>query len=85
MLAPAANPALKAQFVIAATPDLYRHGVFQGGALRESLMVNWLEGQGSSDRLEDLKAHRLLDPWWDSVRPITSVESVEVPVLHLGG
>lgn len=85
VLAPGATLALKAQMVFVATPDLYRDGVFQRGAMRESLIVNWLAGQDASERLEDFKTHRLLDPWWESVRPITAVDSVEVPVLHLGG
>ncbi len=85
LMAPGAPGVLKCMIPAVATPDLYHHAMFQGGALREALVVNWLEGQGSLGMLDGILSHRLLGPWWDPVRVLEASGSVEVPALHLGG
>ena len=85
MLAPDANPVLECAIPIVASADLYHGVMFQGGALRESLVVNWLSGQGSLERLDQVLAHRLWSDFWSPVDSLTPAGRVEVPALHLGG
>ena len=42
---PGASAALKCQVPVVATADFYHHAAYQGGALREALVYNWLDGQ----------------------------------------
>ncbi len=85
LMAPGAPGVLRCMVPVVATPDLYHHTMFQGGALRESLVVNWLEGQGSLGFLDQALAHRLFSPWWDPVVVLDRSDRVEVPALHMGG
>ena len=84
-MAPGAVPELEAMIPAVATPDLYHHGVYQGGALRWGLLYEWLEGQDALPFLEEVKAHRLADWWWDEVAVLPHAEEVRVPAFHLGG
>ncbi len=84
-LAPGADPAYTCVYPVVATPDLYRHVMLQGGALRESLIVNWLAGQGSLHFLDEVRQHRLWDSWWEEVDPLADVRSVRTAGLHVGG
>ncbi len=85
MLAPDANPVLECAIPIVASADLYHGVMFQGGALRESLVVNWLSGQGSLERLDEVLAHRLWSGFWSTVDSLTPADRVAVPALHIGG
>ena len=85
MLAPGANPVLKCEIPMVASADLYHGAMFQGGALRESLVVNWLSGQGSLDRLDEVLTHRLWSDFWSPVDSLTPADRVTVPALHMGG
>lgn len=68
-----------------ATGDLYHHLLFQGGCLRESLVVNWLTGQGSLDHLEEALQHRQRDRWWEAGELLAEPALVTAPGLHVGG
>jgi len=78
LAAPNAPTPLRCQDPLVATTDLYHHGFYQGGALREALIVNWLEGQGSAGFLTEALLHRLLSDWW---RPVHVAE--EAPMVHV--
>jgi predicted acyl esterase len=67
------------------SPDRYHHTVFQGGALRYELVFTWLQSQGLLHLFDELKLHRLLDSWWDDQAWISSPETIQVPILHIGG
>jgi predicted acyl esterase len=84
MLAPGADPRLVCQMPIVATPDLYAHAAFPGGAFREALLVNWLAGQGSLDALDEFLAHRLRDAWWEPL-DASRAGQVRSAGLHMGG
>ena len=84
-MAPGAPPILQAQVVAVATADQYHHAMLQGGALRDALVRNWLDGQGSLSFLDLVLDHRLWDAWWADVTPVLDAESVDVPTLHMGG
>ena len=82
-----ANPDfLSCQYIQVATPDLYKHGVQQGGQFRYSLVAWWLEGQGSTYILEDYFAHEnySLD-YWGNVSLEGKWDQVNVPAIHIGG
>ena len=65
--APGADSALRSIAPVVATPDLYHHAFLQGGAIREALAVNWLNGQGSGFFYDEVLQHRVKDAWWDAV------------------
>jgi len=83
--APGADPALRSIAPVVATPDLYHHAFLQGGAIREVLATNWLDGQGSQHFLDEVLQHRLKDAWWDPVEVLADVSSVHAAGLHVGG
>jgi uncharacterized protein len=84
-LAPGAAPQLVTMGVAVATPDFYHHAAFQGGALRDALVVHWLEGQGSGFFIDELKAHRRWDDWWEETAVAPHLGDVTASVLHIGG
>jgi predicted acyl esterase len=82
-----ANPDfLAAQYIQVATPNLYEHGVQQGGQLRWSLVPRWLEGQNSLHMLDEYLAHEnyTLD-YWGNVSLEDKWQNVNVPAIHIGG
>jgi uncharacterized protein len=85
LLAPGADPALRSIAPAIATPDLYHHAFLQGGAIREELVVNWLESQGSSAFYDEVRHHRLEGAWWDPVEVLDHAGSVHAAGLHIGG
>jgi hypothetical protein len=84
-LAPGAPAALKASVPVVATPDFYHHAAVQGGALREALTYNWLEGQGSLDFWQLIRQHRLYDAFWRQVEVLPRAADVRAAGLHVGG
>jgi predicted acyl esterase len=84
-MAPGANSALRCQLVAVATPSPRDHAFLQGGVLRSALVENWLEGQGSLDFLDELKAHRLADDWWLEMDFLADPSTIDTAVLHFGG
>lgn len=84
-LAPNAPGQLVCQMPLVATPDFYHHAAFQGGALREALVHNWLAGQGNLAAYEEIRSHRLWDPWWEEVAILPQAAAIHAPALHVGG
>lgn len=83
--APGADSALRSIAPVVATPDLYHHAFLQGGAIREALAVNWLDGQGSGFFYEEVLQHRVKDAWWDALEVLEHVGSINTAGLHVGG
>jgi predicted acyl esterase len=83
--APGADSALRSISPVVATPDLYHHAFLQGGAIREALAINWLEGQGSDYFFNEVLEHRLKDAWWDPVEVLEDAASIHTAGLHVGG
>ena len=83
--APGANPALQSILPVVATPDLYHHAFLQGGAIREALAVNWLNGQDSGFFFDEVRQHRLKDAWWDWGEVVEQAGSIHAAGLHVGG
>lgn len=83
--APGANQALRSISPVVATPDLYHHAFLQGGAIREALAVNWLNGQDSGFFFDEVREHRLKDAWWDWAEVLEQSGSIHAAGLHVGG
>ena len=82
-----ANPAfLACQYIQVATPNLYKHAMFQGGQFRKYMVEEWLRGQQSLFVLPDLLAHEnyTLD-YWTNTSLEDNWQEVNVPAMHVGG
>jgi predicted acyl esterase len=85
-IAGANPPALACQFIQVATPNLHKHGIFQGGQFRYQLVYKWLENQGSLDVLSELLENEnySLDVW-TNVSLEDNWQDINVPAVHMGG
>ena len=85
-MAGANPPNLSCQFIQVATPNLYKHAIFQGGEFRKSLVEGWLESQESTYILEDIfdNENYSLD-YWTNVSLEDNWGDVNVPAIHIGG
>jgi len=85
-MAGANPPNLACQYISVATPNLYEHGVYQGGQFRKYLVEEWLRGQESQFVLPELWSNEnySLD-FWTNTSLEDNWESVNVPAIHLGG
>ncbi|MBK04482.1 MAG: hypothetical protein CL920_26660 [Deltaproteobacteria bacterium] len=80
------------QIITVGTPDLYKHGVFWGGVLRQSLIVEWSNNQAKTNNMTvphptllDFINHPLSNAKiWDS-RRINDWSKINTPALHIGG
>jgi predicted acyl esterase len=82
-----ANPSyLTCQFIGVATPNLYKHAMYQGGEFRKRMVEGWLQGQGSSFVLPELWEHEnyTMD-YWTNVSLEDNWQDVNVPAIHHGG
>lgn len=82
-----ADPAnLACQYIQVATPNLYKHAMFQGGQFRSAMVEGWLQGQGSLFVLPELLEHEnyTLD-YWTNVSLEDNWQDVNVPAIHIGG
>ncbi len=84
-LAAALPPNLLCQHIGIGPSNMYRHAVFQGGAFRERLMVNWLTLNGSPELLDSLVAHPNYDEWWTWLDSGTRDSLITIPAYHWGG
>jgi len=85
-MAGANPPNLACQYIQVATPNLYKHGIFQGGELRKNMIEQWLKSQGSDYLLEEIIEHEnySLD-FWTNVSLEDNWQEVNVPAIHIGG
>ncbi|HDM66898.1 MAG TPA: CocE/NonD family hydrolase [Thermoplasmatales archaeon] len=82
-----ANPRhLACQFISVATPEFYKHAVYQGGEFRKSLVELWLQAQGSLFILPEYFEHEnyTLD-YWTNITLEDKWSNVNIPAVHLGG
>ncbi len=82
-----ANPQnLACQYVQVASPNLYKHAVYQGGEFRKNLVENWLSGQQSIYILQEiLENENFTLGYWGNVTLDDNWEDVNVPAIHVGG
>lgn len=70
---------------VVATTNFYQDLLFWGGCFRSHMIVNWLEGQGSSHFLDEIAAHPYEDDFWASSQTADQYGAVTTPGLHEGG
>ena len=85
-MAGANPPFLACQYIQVATPNLYKHAMFQGGEFRKYMVEEWLRGQGSLFVLPELIEHEnyTLD-YWTNTSLDDNWQDVNVPAIHIGG
>jgi len=85
-MAGANPPELACQFIQVATPNLHKHGIYQGGQFRYQLVYKWLENQGSLDVLPELLANENYSlEVWTNVSLEDNWQDINVPAVHIGG
>jgi len=85
-MAGANPPELACQFIQVATPNLYKHGIYQGGQFRYQLVYKWLEKQGSLYILPELYANENYSlEVWTNVSLEDNWQDINVPAVHMGG
>lgn len=86
---PGVPDALRAQYVVVGTPELYDHLVFTGGAFRQYMIDGWLEAIGSPEAKEVLLENPTRGTFWNStsltLAPGPLYEHVNAKAVHVGG
>jgi predicted acyl esterase len=85
VMAPGADEAMRCQMIAIATPDVYAHGAFQGGVMRESDVTKWTSWLGLQELVQQILEHRDCDSYWDPVRVTGMGADVNAAGLHVGG
>lgn len=85
-LAAGANPPhLNCCVIFVAASNIYEQALFYGGEYRRALVHNWLEEQNAENLIDFFTEHYLYEPMYDSINLSTRWDSVNVPILHIGG
>jgi len=78
-------PHLKCCVIFVAASNMYEQALFYGGEYRRSLVQNWLQQQNAENLIDFFTEHYLYEPRYDSINLSTRWDSVNVPILHIGG
>jgi len=84
-MAGSAPPALDCCCVMVAAANLYEDALFYGGVYRESLVDGWLGGNDAEHLIRFFSEHPLYEPMYDRINLLTRLDSVPLPILHVGG
>lgn len=85
-MAGADPPELTCQYIQVASPNLYKHAIYQGGEFRYQLVYKWLERQGSLHVLPELFEHENYSlEFWTNVSLEDNWQDINVPAIHIGG
>ena len=85
LVAGAAPPHLVCCVAEIATANFYHHMNYPGGEFRKHMVETWLDGQGSTHKLDEIWAHPNEDEYWDERNLMNRLDHVVVPILHIGG
>jgi predicted acyl esterase len=85
LAAGAAPPHLTCCAAMVAASNLYEDAIFYGGEFRRSLVIGWLEEIKSAYLIPFFKDHHDDGPVYDPVNLTARFDSVNVPILHIGG
>ena len=79
-------PELACQGIMVASPNLYKHAIYQGGQFRKELVEGWLKGQNAEYMLPEIweNENYTLD-FWTNVSLDDNWPDVNVPAIHFGG
>ncbi|MFO7889347.1 MAG: CocE/NonD family hydrolase [bacterium] len=78
-------PHLSCCVILVAASNIYEQALFYGGELRYSLVENWLKQQDAENLIDFFVDHPHYDPIYDCINLSTRWDSVNVPILHIGG
>lgn len=86
LLAPAAPPSLKCQYIGIAPASLYHHVVYPGGQVCKNQVEGWL-GMYAKDSgvLGVVVNNPLYNPFWASLNTMSVAHKVQAPGLHYTG
>lgn len=85
-LAAGANPPhLRCCVVMVAASNLYEDAIFYGGEYQKALVNGWLKDVGGEDLISFFFTYHDYSPVYDPVNLSTRRDSVNVPILHIGG
>jgi hypothetical protein len=87
------NPdGLVGQSLMIGTPDLYKTSIYQGGALKQNLVIEWIKGVAPDNyeyQLQTIIDHPLKDYLYNTTSLFMEAgpnfANVSVPALHVGG
>jgi predicted acyl esterase len=85
LLAGAAPPSLDCCVVMVAASNFYGDALFYGGVYREAMVDGWLNGNNASHLIDFFSEHALYEPLYDYLNLLTRLDSIRVPILHIGG
>lgn len=77
-------PALKTMH-IGIAPWVFYNTVYQGGAFRNALVVNWLADQDASYMVDLYKEHPVYDELWAQMDLRERAPGISMPIFHWGG
>ena len=79
-------PELACQGIMVASPNLYKHAIYQGGQFRKELVERWLEGQDAEFMLPEIwENENYTLEFWTNVSLDDNWPDVNVPAIHFGG
>ncbi len=78
-------PHLTCCMIMVAAQNMYEDALFQGGVYRKSLVDGWLEENESGHLISYFSDHPNYEPLYDFLNLSTRYDSVNVPILHVGG
>jgi uncharacterized protein len=86
LMAGANPPELACQGIMVASPNLYKHAIYQGGEFRKELVEIWLGSQDALYVLPEIFANENYSlGFWTNVSLDDNWQNVSVPAIHMGG
>lgn len=86
MLAPEAPDVLKAQYVEVAASNLYSQCMYEGGAIRKSMIESWLAATNmTKGNLQIFRDHPAYDEFWETLNPEAVADRTIAPGIFVGG
>lgn len=86
MMAPNAPEVLTAQFVEVAGSNLYAQCMYQGGAIRKSMIEGWLAATNmTKGNLQTFRDHPAYDEFWETLNPEAVADRTIAPAIFIGG
>lgn len=86
LMAPAAPPSLKCQYIIVAASSLYHHGLFTGGQMLKHQAEGWLGHYARDTGILNYVCQRpFYNEFWRQLNTVEMAGRVRVPGMHVGG
>ncbi|NQT27718.1 CocE/NonD family hydrolase [candidate division KSB1 bacterium] len=85
LAAGAKPPHLTCCCVLVATGNLYEDAIFYDGVYRQALVDGWLHSVKQDSMQSYFVDHPNYEPIYDTMNIYTRLDSINVPILHIGG